>query len=158
MAYTQEVALTEALDAGGAPYELLPHRHTETAAAEARALGLAPDEVAKTVIVRTGEGYVRVVVPASRRVDLPKLRELIRTPGEIRLATEAELIAAYPEFDLGAVPPVGGPKGDLVVVDVGLARCVRVVFEAGTHEESVRVKTDDLVDVAAAWVGDVCEA
>jgi Ala-tRNA(Pro) deacylase len=158
MAIAQEQALTEALDAGGAPYELLPHRHTETATAEARALGLAPDEVAKTVIVRTRDGYVRVVVPASRRVGLAKLRELIRTGDDIRLATEAELNAAYPEFELGAVPPIGGPGGDLVVVDVRIARSVRVVFEAGTHEESVRVKTDDLVDLADAWVGDVCES
>ena len=157
MFHTQELALTEALDAGGAPYQLLPHRHTETATAEARALGIAPDEVAKTVIVRTRDGYVRVVVPASRRVDLAKLRELIRTADDVRLATETELIAAYPEFELGAVPPIGGPAGDLLVVDVRLARRVRVVFEAGTHEESIRVKTDDLVDVAGAWVGDVCK-
>lgn len=157
MAIAQEQALTAALDAGGARYELLPHRHTETARAEARALGLAPDDVAKTVVVRTRDGYVRVVVPASRRVDLTKLRELLRTADDVRLATEAELIAAYPGFDLGAVPPVGGPEGDVVVVDVRVARRVHAVFEAGTHDESVRVKTDDLVDLARAWVGDVCE-
>lgn len=155
MVIAHDEALRQALDQVGVRYELLPHRHTESAKAEARALGLEPDEVAKTVVVRTREGYVRAVVPASRRVDLIKLRELLRTADGIRLATEPELVAAYPDFDLGAVPPVGGPDGDLVVVDTRLARRVHAIFEAGTHEESVRVKTDDLVDLTGAWVGDV---
>ena len=108
MSIAQEQALTDVLVEGGAHFELLPHRHTETARAEARALGLELDEVAKTVIVRTPNGYVRVVVPASGRVDLGKLRALLGTEGVegvIRLATESELAAAYPGFDLGAVPP-----------------------------------------------------
>jgi prolyl-tRNA editing enzyme YbaK/EbsC (Cys-tRNA(Pro) deacylase) len=63
----------------------------------------------------------------------------------------------YPEFDLGAVPPVGGPAGDPVVVDIALMKSPRVVFEAGTHEESIRLRTDDLVRLAGARVGEVCE-
>ena len=97
MSIAQEQALTDVLVEGGAHFELLPHRHTETARAEARALGLELDEVAKTVIVRTPNGYVRVVVPASGRVDLGKLRALLGTEGVegvIRLATESELAAA----------------------------------------------------------------
>jgi Ala-tRNA(Pro) deacylase len=157
MSIAQRQALTKALDEGGVPFELLPHRHTETARAEARALGLELDEVAKTVIVRTDDGYVRVVVPASARIDLAKVRELLRSDAGTRIATEAELTAAYPEFDLGAVPPLGGPAGDAVVVDVGLASQQLLVFEAGTHEESIRLKTDDLIALAEARVGDVCE-
>jgi Ala-tRNA(Pro) deacylase len=158
MAIAQETAVTEVLDERGAPYELLLHSHTETAKAEARALGLEPDEVAKTVIVMTPDRYVRVVVPASERIDLGKLRGLLLPRGEIRLATEAELAAAYPGFELGAVPPIGGPGGDDVVVDVRLTIHGRVAFEAGTHDESLRLKTDDLVRLTGATVGDVCEA
>jgi Ala-tRNA(Pro) deacylase len=157
MSTAQEQALTEMLEQGGVPFELLPHRHTETATAEARALGLEPDEVAKTVILRTPDGYARVVVPATDRVDLAKARKLLQSEQAIRLATESELAAVYPEFDLGAVPPVGGPAGDPVVVDIALMKSPRVVFEAGTHEESIRLRTDDLVRLAGARVGEVCE-
>ena len=45
-----------------------------------------------------------------------------------------------------------------MVLDLSLTRHVRLVFEAGTHEESVRLKTDDLVNLADATIGDVCEA
>ena len=67
--------LTRALDEAGAAYELLPHAHTESALAEAQALGLPADDVAKTLIVRTREGYLRAVLPASGRLDERKLRD-----------------------------------------------------------------------------------
>ena len=67
--------LTRALDDAGAAYELLPHAHTESAFAEAQALGLEPEDVAKTLIVKTLEGYLRAVVPASGRLDERKLRD-----------------------------------------------------------------------------------
>ena len=97
--------LTRVLDEAGVRYELLSHAHTESAIAEAEALGLAPADVAKTLVVTTREGYVRAVLPASERIDLHKLREV--TGGgkkDVHLASEEDLARDYPEFDLGAVP------------------------------------------------------
>ena len=68
--------LTRALDEVGAAYELLTHAHTESAFAEAQALGLEPDDVAKALIVKTLEGYLCAVVPASGRLAEPKPRDL----------------------------------------------------------------------------------
>jgi hypothetical protein len=36
------------------------------------------------------------------------------------LASEDELARAYPEYDLGAVPPFGGASHDRVLVDAGV--------------------------------------
>src|SRR6266699_2181777 len=119
--------LTRVLDEAGVSYELLPHAHTETAAAEAEALGLDPADVAKTLVVKTPDGYVRAVVPASQRLDLRKLRELS-----------------------------GGGRRDQVVVDSRLAERESLVLEAGSHEESVRLAAADLVRVAGAEVADIC--
>ena len=103
--------LTAALDAEGVDYEVLPHAHTETALAEAHALGVDPRDVAKTLVVSTGGGYVRAVVPATERLDLRKLRELLgATKKEVQLASERDLARDYGEFDLGAVPPIGGRR------------------------------------------------
>ena len=71
--------LTSALDEAGVSYELLPHAHTESALAEAQALGVSPDDVAKTLVVKTPGGYVRAVLPASARLDLRKLRVVRHT-------------------------------------------------------------------------------
>jgi Ala-tRNA(Pro) deacylase len=130
-------------------YELIHHRRTERARDEATVLGIPPAEVAKTVILRSDDGYVRAVIPASRRLDMRKVRHAL--PGKhARLATEAELAAAYPMFELGAIPPFGGPGGDRVIVDRWLATRERVVVEAGSHTESVRVKVMDLLHTANA--------
>jgi len=149
--------LTRALDEVGAAYELLTHAHTESAFAEAQALGLEPDDVAKALIVKTLEGYLRAVVPASGRLDGRKLRDL--TGGrkkDVHLATEDDLRRDYPDFELGAVPPVGGARRDPVIVDSRLTARGSVVFEAGSHEQSVRIATSDLVRAAGAEVADIC--
>jgi Ala-tRNA(Pro) deacylase len=145
-----------ALEEAHARYDAIPHTRTETAAAEARAVGADPAEVGKTVIVAGPDGNVRAVVPSSERVDLRKLAELLGVRrGELHLLTEQQLAWLYPEFELGAVPPFGGPS-DRVVVDRRLARRASVVLEAGTHEESLRLATDDLVAVVHPLVGDIC--
>jgi prolyl-tRNA editing enzyme YbaK/EbsC (Cys-tRNA(Pro) deacylase) len=55
------------------------------------------------------------------------------------------------------VPPVGGPGPDAVLIDEHLSREPWVVFEAGTHEHSVRMATKDLVSLAHARVADICQ-
>ena len=150
--------LTRALDEAGAQYELLPHAHTESALAEADALGLSPDDVAKTLVVKTPDGYVRSVLPASERLDLRKLRELLGGGRhKVHLASEDDLGRDFREFELGAVPPLGGGRRDPVVVDRRLAARESLVLEGGSHDESVRLAAADLIRVAGAEVADICE-
>ena len=138
-------------------FELLPHRRTLTAAGEARALGVLPQETAKTVIARDENGAnVRVVVLASSRLDLEKVAQAVSAK-EVVLLTETELAGSYPQFELGAVPPFGGPAGDRVVVDRKLADCEHIVLDAGVHDASLRLRTDDLIVVADAMLADVAK-
>ena len=150
--------LTSVLDKAGVSYELLAHAHTESALAEAEALGVSPDDVAKTLVVKTVDGYVRAVLPASARLDLRKLRE-IQGGGRhtVHLATEEDLKRDYPEFELGVVPPVGGSRRDPVFVDLKLANRESVVIEAGSHDESLRLAPTDLVHIAGAAVTSISE-
>jgi Ala-tRNA(Pro) deacylase len=150
--------LTRALDEAGASFELLPHGHTESALAEAEVLGLEPEDVAKTLIVKTAEGYLRAVVPASCRLDERKLRDVAGgRKKDVHLAAEDDLRRDYPDFELGAVPPVGGARRDQVVVDSRVAARDTVVLEAGSHEQSVRMAAADLVRAAGAEVADICK-
>jgi Ala-tRNA(Pro) deacylase len=149
-------AIMAALDEAGSDYDVLPHAHTESADAEAAALGVSPEEVAKTLVVKTPEGYLRAVVPASERVDLRKLAELHGDrKKQVHLATEDDLRRDYGEFELGAVPPFGGARRDEVVIDARLARRDSVVLEAGSHDTSIRMKSVDLIRVANAQVADI---
>jgi Ala-tRNA(Pro) deacylase len=147
-------ALTQALDSSDVAYELLEHARTDRAADEASALGLRPNEVAKTIVLTTGLENLRVVLPASERIDMHKLRELLGAGKELHLLSEDAMQRDYPEFELGAVPPLGG-REDAVVVDSRVAELEQVVFEAGGHDRSVRVKTADLLAATKARVADV---
>jgi Ala-tRNA(Pro) deacylase len=148
-------ALVDVLKREHVSYELLPHRHTETAIAEAKALEVDPSEVAKTLILETPFGYTRAVLRAVDRLDLEKARRALAT-ADIELANEVELVGAYPEFELGAVPPLGGPT-DRVLVDERVFDNPFVVFEAGTHDESIRLRTGELLSIAEAEVADLAE-
>jgi Ala-tRNA(Pro) deacylase len=149
-------ALTSVLDDAGVKYEVLAHEHTETAADEARALGVEPAEVAKTLVVDTPAGYVRAVLPASERIDVGKLAEVIgERRKELQLATEAALTRDFGEFELGAIPPVGGSRSGRVVVDTCIAERDSIVLEAGSHDESIRLAAADLIRVSAAEVADI---
>ena len=136
-------------------YEVIPHRTTTSAGEEAVMLGVSRDEVAKTLVLVTENGNVRAVVPASERLDLHKVRELLGSSKQTRLATETELAAAYPMFELGAVPPFGGIAGDRTVVDRRLADQESVIVEAGSHTESVRMRTRDLIALTQARIADI---
>jgi len=142
------------LDAADVSYVVVPHRPTFTAADEAQALGVPASAVAKTVVLTTPEGFVRAVLPASERLDLRKVRELLASP-EVELATEQELAGAYPDFDLGAVPPLGGGN-DTVLLDRRLAANESVLVEAGVHDASLRLKRDELAAHTQAKIADLC--
>ena len=74
---------------------------------------------------------------------------------KVHLASEEALARDYPEFDLGAVPPLGGSRRDPVVVDRRVAERESVVLEAGSHDESFRIARDDLVRLTEAQVADI---
>ena len=150
-------ALTTVLDAAGVPFEVLAHDHTERAADEAAALGVPADSVAKTLVLSVPDGYVRVVLLATDRLDLHKVREVIGAGSKkVHLASEDDLARDFPEFELGAVPPVGGRK-DPVLVDKTVPQVEEIVFEAGDHDESVRLRSDDLQRLADVRVVDIRE-
>jgi prolyl-tRNA editing enzyme YbaK/EbsC (Cys-tRNA(Pro) deacylase) len=100
---------------------------------------------------------VRAVLPASERIDMHKLASVLEVPAKkVHLATEEELERDYGEFELGAVPPFGG-RDEPVVVDRRLAERDSVVLEAGSHEDSLRLATADLVRLTGAQIADICK-
>jgi prolyl-tRNA editing enzyme YbaK/EbsC (Cys-tRNA(Pro) deacylase) len=82
------------------------------------------------------------------------VRDVLDTT-DVELATEAQLSGAYPDYELGAVPPLGGGN-DTVLLDTRLSASETVLVEAGVHDASVRLKTDDLVAHTQASVADLC--
>jgi Ala-tRNA(Pro) deacylase len=135
--------VTDYLGERGVAFEVVGHRRAFTSLQEARELGVAADEVLKTVAVRTRGKYALAVVPASRRLDLRLVRESLDDP-DARLATEAELRVDFPGYELGALPPLGSLLGVPMLVDPEVLSHETVLFAAGTETESIRVGAGEL--------------
>jgi Ala-tRNA(Pro) deacylase len=149
-------AVTEFLEREGVPYEVVEHERTQTAAAEARAAGMPPADVAKTVVLRDQNGLRLAVIPASERLDMHKLREALGSRG-LRLVTEREMAEEFDGFEVGAVPPFGSMFNALELVDERLLEHDRILCSGGDHEHAVLVDPRDMVKAADARVADICE-
>ena len=123
-----------------ADYELVPHHHTDSSLDSAAAAHVPAERLAKAVIVKEGESYLMVVVPSRAHVHLGHLhRHLGR---EVGLATEEELIALFPDCDVGAIPPCGTVYGIKTLVDTAILEQPEVFFESGDHETLVKVSRE----------------
>lgn len=148
--------LTAFLERHGVPYEVVEHERTQTAAAEARAAGVPPADVAKTVVLRDDEGLRLAVIPASERLDMHKLRQALASKG-LRLVTEQEMADEFDQFEVGAVPPFGSMFNTLELMDERLLEHDRILCSGGDHEHAVLVDPRDVVRAGEARVADICE-
>jgi Ala-tRNA(Pro) deacylase len=123
-------------------FQRLPHRRTYTANRMAQALHVKGREIAKSVLVRTGNGHVLAVLPATHHVDLEQLREDL---GEerVELAAEEEMDRLFPDCERGAMPPFGSLYHVPTIMDESLAEDRNIVFEAHDHEQAIRMSMDD---------------
>jgi Ala-tRNA(Pro) deacylase len=134
--------LKEFLDANRVRYEVRSHRPAFTAQEVAAAEHVPGREMAKVVMVRDGGEYIMVVLPAPYHVALERLEKAAARTG-LRLATEAQFARLFPGCEPGAMPPFGNLYGIPVWVDESLTRDDEIVFNAGTHEQTVRMKYAD---------------
>ncbi len=149
--------VTEFLEREGVPYEVVEHERTQTAAAEARAAGVPPAGVAKTVVLRDQEGLRLAVIPASERLDIHKLKQALGSRG-LRMVSEREMAEELDDFEVGAVPPFGSMFNALEFVDERLLEHDRILCCGGDHEHGVLVDPRDVVQAGQARVADICEA
>lgn len=125
------------LDSHDVPYEVLHHTRTSSARDAARSAHLPSGRVAKCVLLEDERGYVLAIIPASCRVNLHGIEELLGR--RLELASEAELSDIFGDCELGAVPATGLPYNVPMVVDESLLRLPDLYFEAGGHEDLVHV-------------------
>jgi len=144
--------LKQLLDANHVPYEVHRHARAHTATAVAAADHVPYSEMAKVVLLRGGDHYLMVVVPASRRLDLARTRDAVEEP-ELELASESEIAQLCPDCETGAMPPFGRLFGLPVWVDDTLGRESETVFNAGTHRETVHMAYADFVRLAKPSFG-----
>lgn len=98
-------------------------------------------DMAKTVICKTKDKFIMVVMRAHDLVDLQALSVHFNTP--VVLATEAEFCHEFPDCEVGAMPPFGNLYDMEVLIDERLTHDDTIAFNAGNHSELVKIKYTD---------------
>jgi Ala-tRNA(Pro) deacylase len=133
--------LNEFLDRQEVAYDLIPHPHTGSSMETAQSAHVPGNRLAKAVVLKGDGSYWMVVLPSVEHVDLALLRE--RLGYGMELATETELTDLFPDCQIGAVPPIGPAWGLNTYLDESfMDDDQEVYFEAGDHEDLVRVSGD----------------
>jgi len=130
------------LNASGIHYSWAMHRSADTALDTAQAEKMPPHEFAKVVVYFCETGFGMAVVPADKLVDLCEVGYVLGV-SYIRFAREGELPDLFPDCELGAMPPFGDVFKMPVLVDSEVEKNNFIVFNIGTHQDTVRVRFED---------------
>ena len=135
--------LRELLEQEKVPYSFHSHPEAYTALEIAALEHVKGRMLAKVVIVKNDAGeLVMVVVPADRRVDFRKVAAVLGIE-ELQLAHESEFRKSFPACEVGSMPPFGNLFGLPVLVDELLVENDEIVFNAGTHTLTAKLKFAD---------------
>jgi Ala-tRNA(Pro) deacylase len=131
------ITLAQYLLDSDVPYELVPHPHTETALASARASSVSAERVVKAVVLKGADGFMVALLPASRHIQFDKLRQLVGD--EVNIAGEEQVETLFVDCEPGSVPAFGAAYGLDVIVDDSLKGQSDVYVEGGDHANLVRL-------------------
>ena len=130
------------------------HHAVAYTAQEVAAAEHVPGGMLAKVVMLMGDGKLCMfVLPASAKVDLEKAAAVLGAK-EARLAHEDEFADRFPGCEVGAMPPFGDLYGVPLYVDNSLAEDETIVFEAGTHTDTVSMKYADFARLAKPKVAE----
>jgi Ala-tRNA(Pro) deacylase len=133
--------LQEYLDANQVKYQVLTHSEAYTAQEIAALQHVPGKQMAKVVMVKKDGQPLMTVLPASHRINFASLQKVLG--GRVEMETEQEFHGLFPGCETGAEPPFGNLFGLEVWVDTSLTGDEEIVFNAGTHWQTVRMRYED---------------
>ncbi len=144
--------IEELLETEKVPYQECHHPEAFTAQQVAQREHMSGHRVAKTVIVMADDRPVELVLPASRRIRLDRVRELVGA-ADVRLASEVELARYFADCELGAIPPLRHWKDVEVLMDESMKVEGEILFQAATHRDAVRMNFADWFRLVQPRIG-----
>ena len=135
------------------PFEMQRHPVAYTSQDVAMSEHIPSQMMAKVAIAFADATMIMLVLPASHRIDLTRLRRHIRAQ-HVHLASEQEIETAFPDCEVGAMPPFGNLYQLPVYVDQLPAEDHTIVLQAGTHTDTISMKYADFARVVKPIVGD----
>jgi Ala-tRNA(Pro) deacylase len=127
----------------GVEFETYTHEHIHSSHDAARVRGTVLEEAAKALVLQAGNGLVQCIVNGHRRLDLKVIKQLL---GERNIAlAHPDKVLAASGCTVGSVPPFGNlfEPPMPVYCDKDLFSREHIVFSAGSHHHSIRMRAED---------------
>ena len=121
----------------------------------ARAVGVEPGRIAKSMSFRLGEEAIVIVMAGDARVDNPRYKARFHTKARMLPFDEAHTMIGH---DPGGVCSFALPEGVRTYLDVSLRRFATVFPAAGSANSAIEMTCEELERCSSgftAWV-DVC--
>jgi len=147
---------TTLLDAQRVPYQVhnYPHRSGEAYGPEAaRALGLDPARVFKTLVAEVDGGLTVGVLPVTGSLDLKALASAVG--GKRAAMAEVKAAERATGYVAGGISPLGQKKRLRVVLDVSATGFDTVYCSGGRRGMEVELAPADLVRLTGATVAPI---
>ena len=135
--------LTAKLTAAAIPHAVSRHEPVFTSEQAAAVRGVALGSGAKALVVKAGDRFVLLVVPADRKLDSKKARANLGVKA-LRFATKEEVLELT-TLQPGSIPPFGSLFNLPTYVDPALAEHASINFNAGDHSISIQMTHADFL-------------
>lgn len=137
--------LHDRLQQSGVPFTVLRHAPVYTSEEAAAVRGTPLASGAKALVVKAGDRFVLLVLPADRKLDSRRAREALGVRS-IRFASREE-VEGLTGLQPGSIPPFGSLFNLPTYCDPALADNPSINFNAGDHAISVQIAYDSFVAV-----------
>ena len=144
--------LKAALQTSKVKYTAMKHPVVYTAQEIAAAQHVPGRQLAKCVLVNTDRGPILAVLPAVHLIDLKKLKAVLGAK-KVGIGKEADIKAKFPDVEVGAMSPFGNLYEVPVVADRELGESEEIVFNAGSHTDTIKMRYRDFAALVKPKVG-----
>ena len=137
--------LQESLKQHAVPFTVLRHEPVFTSEQAAAVRGTSLASGAKALVVKAGEKFVLLVLPANRKLDSRKARDTLGVKS-LRFASKEE-VQSLTGLQPGAIPPFGSLFQLPTYCDPALGENRSINFNAGDHAISIQMGYVDYLQV-----------
>ncbi|MFC1722869.1 YbaK/EbsC family protein [Nanoarchaeota archaeon] len=137
--------IKQLLEEKGIEYEFKEHEAVRTSEEAAAVRGDDLKIGAKALVFKAGDRFVMCVLSAAKKIDSKRLKKILGTK-KLRFATPEEVMNKT-GCEPGGVPPFGNVFELDVYVDKSLLENEFMAFNAGERTKSLRMKTEDYLQL-----------
>ncbi len=129
---------------------ILSFGDTSTVAKAAEALRVTHGEIAKSLLFKTKDGFVMILMAGDKRIDNRKFKEIFNSKAKMPEAEEVVFVTGHP---VGGVCPFGLKQTIPIYLDYSLQSYINVFPAAGAPNTAIKLSITDLYELTQGqWV------